>query len=103
MVGAKGGGRGGVDAGPLRQLVKDCLAKHLYDGAAFFADKLVTLSGGAPADVYLLAQAHFVGRKPRRALQLLRTAGVDGGLTKDDPRFRYLAAKCLAECGEWEE
>ena len=40
----------------LRALVHDALAKHLLDSAAFFADKLVTLGGGAPADMFLLAQ-----------------------------------------------
>ena len=40
----------------LRALVQDALAKHLTDSAAFFADKLVALSSGQPADVYLLAQ-----------------------------------------------
>ncbi len=40
----------------LRELVKDCLSKHMYESASFFADKLVTLSGHAPADVWLLAQ-----------------------------------------------
>ena len=40
----------------LRSLVHDCLAKHMYEAAAFFADKLVTLSRGAPQDVYILAQ-----------------------------------------------
>ncbi len=40
----------------LRGLVHDCLAKHLYESAAFYADKLVTLSDGTPSDVYVLAQ-----------------------------------------------
>ena len=40
----------------LRGLVHDCLAKHLYESAAFYADKLVTLSDGTPGDVYVLAQ-----------------------------------------------
>ena len=50
----------------LRALVHDCLAKHMYEAAAFFADKLVTLSRGAQPDVYILAQ---VGEciVPRRA------------------------------------
>ncbi len=39
----------------LRGLVHDCLAKHLYESAAFYADKLVTLSDGTPGDVYVLA------------------------------------------------
>lgn len=43
-------------AGALRSVVHDCLAKHMYEAAAFFADKLVTASGYAPAEVYTLAQ-----------------------------------------------
>ena len=34
----------------------DSLAKHLYDSAVFFADKLVTLGGCSGVDVYTLAQ-----------------------------------------------
>lgn len=44
-------------ASALRSVVHDCLAKHMYEAAAFFADKLVTASGYAPAEVYTLAQA----------------------------------------------
>lgn len=40
----------------LRGLVNECLSDHLYTSAAFYADKLVTLSNGAPGDVYLLAE-----------------------------------------------
>lgn len=36
--------------------MQDCLAKHLYTSAVFYADKLVTLSGSDPSDVYMLAQ-----------------------------------------------
>ena len=42
----------------LRSLVQDCLAKHMYDSAGFFADKLITLSQHAPADTYMLAQVY---------------------------------------------
>lgn len=45
----------------LRCLVQDCIAKHLYSTAVFYADKLVTLTEYAPGDVYLLAQ---VQQKP---------------------------------------
>ena len=41
----------------LRFRVTDCVDKHLFTTAVFFADKLVTLSDGAAEDVYLLAQA----------------------------------------------
>lgn len=37
----------------------------------------------------------------RRALTLLK--GSDSDLIERDVRFRYLAAKCLVECQEWEE
>ena len=40
----------------LQLLVHDCLSKHLYASAIFYADKLVSLSGGAPADIFTLAQ-----------------------------------------------
>lgn len=40
----------------LQLLVHDCLAKHLYGSAIFFADKLTSLSECAPADVFTLAQ-----------------------------------------------
>eukprot|EP00850_Spirogloea_muscicola_P013827 SM000096S24856 [mRNA] locus=s96:176564:182351:+ [translate_table: standard] len=75
----------------LPELARDCLAKHLPASAAFFADKAVTLSGGAPEHVYLLAEAHHAGGHHRRALQLLRQRG----LLRANIRFRYLAAKCL--------
>jgi anaphase-promoting complex subunit 6 len=45
-----------IEPDQLRCLVQDCIAKHLYSTAVFFADKLVTLTGHAPGDVYLLAQ-----------------------------------------------
>lgn len=127
----------------MRSLVHDCLAKHLYDSAIFYADKLMTMSNGAAADVYTLAeviqrhlphrilpqycrfaaeqgrdedmpeqvmiqydlfvsniaQAFYMGKQWRRALALLRNAG----LIEADVRCRYLAARCLAEVQDWEE
>ncbi|KAL0042944.1 hypothetical protein WJX79_004643 [Trebouxia sp. C0005] len=82
----------------LQLLVHDCLSKHLYASAIFYADKLVSLSG-APADLFTLAQAFYMDKQYRRALTLLK--GSD--LIEQDVRFRYLAAKCLVECREWEE
>ena len=84
--------------GALRSIVQDSLGKHLYDNAIFFADKLVTISG-APDDVYRLAQAFVFTKQFRRALTVLRK----NKLETTSPRFRYLAAKCLAECSEWDE
>lgn len=79
----------------LRAVVHDCLAKHMYEAAAFFADKLVTLSGYAPAEVYTLAQAFFCSRQFRRCLHLLRSTE----LIEKDLRFRYLAARWVGGVG----
>ena len=74
--------------------------RHLYENAIFFADKLVTLTGD-PDDVYRLAQAYVFTKQFRRALHTLskNLSQVDAAT----PRFRYLTAKCLAECQELDE
>jgi hypothetical protein len=54
----------------LRCLVQDCIAKHLYSTAVFYADKLVTMTEYAPGDVYLLAQVH---QKPILAFEAFST------------------------------
>lgn len=41
--------------GRLRALAQDCLGKHMYDSAAFFAEKLVALAGNK-TDIFLQAQ-----------------------------------------------
>jgi uncharacterized membrane protein YgcG len=114
----------------LRSLVQDCIAKHLYGSAVFHADKLLVLSSGAPADVYLLAQAMYVARQPLRALALLKAPPTlrrsmqqhpmhplqaaaprpppppheaPSSPLLSDARFAYLAAKCAAAAGEWHE
>ena len=52
---------GNAEIDKLLSLVQDCLAKHLYTSAAFFANKLVVLSGDNPCHVYLLAQVGVWG------------------------------------------
>jgi hypothetical protein len=39
----------------LRAVARDCLGKHLYSSAIFFAGKLVTVAGNATQDVYMQA------------------------------------------------
>jgi anaphase-promoting complex subunit 6 len=73
----------------LRSLVHDCLAKHMYDSAIFFADKLAMFTNHGPVEVYNLANAFFVSRQYRRCLYLLRTSD----LIDKDIRFRYLSAR----------
>lgn len=46
----------------------------------------------------VLTQTYYVSRQHRRAVMLLKNHGV-----MDDVRFRYLAAKCLAEVQQWDE
>ena len=103
--------------GKLRSVVRDCLDKHLDDSAVFFADKLVSMSGDGdardPDDLFLFCQALFAGKHHRRALTVMRREGlVDGGdviapdvpaVKKNAPRFRLLAARCLAAVREWDE
>lgn len=72
----------------LRQAVHDCLAKHMYSTAIFYADKVSALSR-LPGDWYLLAQATYCAGQWRRCLHILQ----NNGLVNADVRFVYLAAK----------
>jgi len=55
-MGAPAASSPAAQAEQLRSLVQDCIAKHLYSTAVFFADKLVSLTGYGAGDVFLLAQ-----------------------------------------------
>ncbi|XP_020518107.1 anaphase-promoting complex subunit 6 isoform X2 [Amborella trichopoda] len=82
----------------LRGVVRDCVSKHLYSSAIFFADKVAAFTGDT-ADIYMQAQALFLGHHYRRALHLLTSSKI----IFRDLRFRYLAAKCLEELKEWQQ
>ncbi|BBH01649.1 anaphase promoting complex 6 [Prunus dulcis] len=82
----------------LRGVVRDCVTKHLYSSAIFFADKVAAFTND-PADIYMQAQALFLGRHYRRAYHLLNASQI----VLRDLRFRYLAAKCLEELKEWDQ
>ncbi|XWS10892.1 hypothetical protein CRYUN_Cryun38cG0037200 [Craigia yunnanensis] len=82
----------------LRGVVRDCVSKHLYSSAIFFADKVAAITND-PADIYMQAQALFLGRHFRRAFHLLNASKI----VFRDLRFRYLAAKCLEELKEWDQ
>ena len=79
----------------LRGVVRDCVSKHLYSSAIFFADKVAAFTND-PADIYMQAQALFLGRHYRRAFHLLNASKI----VLRDLRFRYLAAKCLVSLSE---
>ncbi|KAK9937837.1 hypothetical protein M0R45_014605 [Rubus argutus] len=68
----------------LRAVVRDCVTKHLYSSAIFFADKVAAFTK-EPADIYMLAQALFLGRHYRRAFHLLHSSKI----VDRDLRFRY--------------
>ena len=78
------------DVEKLRGVIRDCMSKHLYSSAIFFADKVAAITSD-PADIYMQAQALFLGRHYRRAFHLLNASKI----VLRDLRFRYLAAKCL--------
>ena len=80
----------------LRGVVRDCVSKHLYSSAIFFADKVAAFTDD-PADIYMQAQALFLGRHYRRAYHLLNASKI----VLRDLRFRYLAAKCLVNPRFW--
>jgi len=82
----------------LREVVRDCMSKHLYSSAIFFADKVATFTND-PADIYMHAQSLFLGRHYRRAFHLLNASKI----VLRDLRFRYLAAQCLQELNEWNQ
>ena len=104
----------------LRVVVEDRLDKHLASSAIFFADKLVTMSGGALGDVFLHAKALYLGTHYRRAFATLHRGGliprklnpgVENGSLRSrtvDPRAptdnscRLLAAQCLAAVKDWD-
>lgn len=82
----------------LRGVVRDCVSKHLYSSAIFFSDKVAAFTSD-PADIYMQAQALFLGRHYRRAFHLLNASQI----VLRDLRFRYLAAKCLEELKDWDQ
>ena len=56
----------------LRRLVHSHVSDRAYQSAIFFASSLVSLSGGAPDDVYLVAETHFAAGAYKRAIHVLR-------------------------------
>ncbi|XP_076454302.1 cell division cycle protein 16 homolog isoform X2 [Babylonia areolata] len=78
---------------------------HHYETALFWADKLVTLSEAfsssqdAVEDMYWYAQTLYHTGQYHRAATLLRNRKL---VQHYDP-CRYLAAKCLYECKEYQE
>ncbi|KAJ3674101.1 hypothetical protein LUZ60_006093 [Juncus effusus] len=80
----------------LRGVVRDCVGRHEYGSAVFYAGRVAAVTGD-PADLYMEAQALLLAGQHRRALHLLASSPS----LLLDPRFRYLAAKCLEELKEW--
>jgi hypothetical protein len=63
-----------LQAPALRSLVQDCIAKHLYPTAVFFADKLVSITCYSAGDVFLLAQVRRQNAAERGPFEMLHTA-----------------------------
>lgn len=83
----------------IRSLVQDMMAKHMYEGAIFYANKLAIVSNYAPKDSFLLANALFVDNQYHRCLEMLESHG----FIDVDVRFRVLAARCLIATKAWED
>ena len=109
----------------LRGVIEDCLAKDLISSAIFYADKLVSMSGGQFRDILLYARALYFGGQYCRALALLRREGLipcdeyqrvgstvqnrpHGNREGDAPYMEkmhvlHLAVQCLIAMKSWDE
>ena len=56
----------------LNALVTDCIGKHLYASAVFYADKLMTLADNHPDTVHQLASVSPCSSDAQRCLHLYR-------------------------------
>jgi tetratricopeptide (TPR) repeat protein len=94
----------GIDlAAKFRALAADSLQGGAAAAASFYADKAVTLSGGLPGDVLLLARAYSAEGSHRRAAHLLEQHRL---LTLEDSSgvaACHLAARCLAAAGRHDD
>ena len=53
------------------QLIFALIFQHHYSAALFWADKVVSLSGNSPVDMYWLAQCYFLTKQYHRAINLI--------------------------------
>ncbi|KAL7632928.1 UNVERIFIED_CONTAM: hypothetical protein RMT77_016755 [Armadillidium vulgare] len=84
--------RPNIDFEKFRKIVRNYIDRHHYLAAEFWANKLVSLSGGAPVDVYYLAQCYYLTKQYHRAILLISTHNL-----LRNSRCRYLAARCHYE------
>eukprot|EP00055_Hartaetosiga_balthica_P007037 m.23692 g.23692 ORF g.23692 m.23692 type:complete len:569 (+) comp5573_c0_seq2:48-1754(+) len=83
----------------LRIKVKDMLSSFAYASAAFWANKLVTMSNGSIEDVYLLAQSYLhLGESERAAHTLIRFNTIQKSLA-----CRFFVARCYLACTKFIE
>jgi len=83
----------------FRRIVRSYIHRHHYQSALFWADKLVTMSGCDPVDVYWLAQALFLTKQYHRAAHMVTSRK----LHLEHLGCCYVAAKALHTAGEDEE
>ncbi|XP_039276969.1 cell division cycle protein 16 homolog [Nilaparvata lugens] len=82
-----------------RKLIRTYIDLHLYNSALFWADKVVSLSGDDPSDIYWLAHCMFLMKQYHRASLLIKNKG----LHKTNKLCQYLAGRCLLEAKELSE
>eukprot|EP00041_Stephanoeca_diplocostata_P018871 m.399553 g.399553 ORF g.399553 m.399553 type:complete len:556 (-) comp21150_c0_seq1:543-2210(-) len=83
----------------LRSVAQDCIVKHSYISAQFFADKAASLSSFAPKDTFLLARTYFLTGQYARAAFLLSSHG----LVDRFPSCRCLATQCHVAVKAWDQ
>lgn len=101
-----------------RRLSSAAAVRHQHRSAAWYAEKAVALSGGAPGDVLLLADAHYRSGAFARAHRTLEHRGMldverfpsrapcdappASAVAAEALPFFYLGALSLAGDGQWE-
>ena len=77
-----------------RVLAQQYTAQQLNDSALYWADKALSMSGGALEDVVVYVQSLFSCRQYRRAIHSLQS----NVLLHQSTTLRYLAARYVFDC-----
>jgi len=88
-----------IDLTKFRSLVRSYLDRGHNETAIFWADKVVSLSGGDPKDIYWLAYALFQSGQFHRAAHLIQSRD----LLVTCLALRLLCARCFLAAKDWQQ
>ncbi|CAH0380685.1 unnamed protein product [Bemisia tabaci] len=84
----------------LEKLVKYYINRLSFDSALFWAQRLLSIDKSAES-IYLLGRCLFLKKQYRRAINVIREAGLDK--KEINPLCFYLVCKCLYMVGDYPE